>query len=318
VTRRRLVAGGGDDAGDEAIAALVRGGEMFWLDVLDPGPQEAALLHGALGLPPSDMTEAERWSRRPAFSDQGGWSLVVLYGASPPGEDGLGEVHCLVGRRFVVTLRRQDCPALEEAAARVVHAGPDISPALVVAKVTDALVESLLPLVTELDERGEDLGDLVLEDATAGVQREILDTRRRLIGLRRVVMPQRDAVGRLSDAEDDELPGVTKAVSRHLRNSYDRMVRVGDALDAARDAAQAATDVYLATVNNRLNQVMKQLTVIAGIFLPITFVTGFFGQNFSWLVDRIGGAGWFWGLAVAMQLAIVVVLATFFRRRGWF
>jgi magnesium transporter len=318
VSRRRLVAGGGDDAGDEAIAALVRGGKAFWLDVLDPGEDVPALLHGALGLPPSDMTEGERWRRRPAFSDQGDWSLVVLYGASPPGEDGLGEVHCIVGRHFVVTLRRQECPALDEAAARVAHAGVEPTPALVVAKVTDALVESLLPLVTELDERGEDLGDLVLEDATAGVQREILETRRRLIDLRRIVMPQRDAVGRLSDAEDDELPGVTKAVSRHLRNSYDRMVRVGDALDAARDAAQAATDVYLATVNNRLNQIMKQLTVIAGIFLPLTFLTGFFGQNFAWMVDRIGGAPAFWGLAIALPIAIVLALAGFFRRHGWF
>lgn len=316
---RRLVAGGGDAVDDDAIAALARGGGVFWLDLLGPTAEDAALLHGALGLTAPAITEAERWGRRPAFSDQGGWSLVVLYAASPdPGEDRLCEVHCLVAPRFVVTVRRHDCRALEHAFARVAHAGPELSPALVVARVAEALAESLLPLVSELDERGEDLGDLVLEDPSAGVQREILDTRRRLIELRRIVMPQRDVVGRLSGAEEDELPGVTGAISRHLRNSYDRMVRVGDALDAARDAAQAATDVYLATVNNRLNQIMKELTVIAGIFLPLTFLTGFFGQNFGSLVSRIGGSAWFWTLGVGLQLAIALGLALFFRRRGWF
>jgi magnesium transporter len=315
----RVVVGDGADASEPQLAALLRGGAFFWLDVLDPTDADATLLEGGLGLTVPEITEAEKWGRRPVFSDQGGWSLVVLYGASPPPDaDRLCEIHCLVAERFVVTVHREECPALEQAVARTSHPGQEPCPALVVAKIADALVESLLPLVSELDERGEDLGDLVLEDATAGVQREILDTRRRLIELRRVVMPQRDVVGRLSDAEDDELPGVTTVVSRHLRNSYDRMVRVGDALDAARDAAQAATDVYLATVNNRLNQVMKQLTVIAGIFLPLTFLTGFFGQNFGWLVGHIGGPGWFWGLGVAMQLAIALGLAWFFRRRGWF
>jgi magnesium transporter len=316
---RRLVAGAGEAVDDDAIAALARAGGFFWLDILAPTAQDAALLHGGLGLTAPAVTEAERWGRRPAFSDQGGWSLVVLYAAAPAtDEDRLCEVHCLVAPHFVVTVRREDCAALQQAFVRAAHAGADLCPALVVAKVADALAESLLPLVSELDERGEDLGDLVLEDPTAAVQREILDTRRRLIELRRVVMPQRDVVGRLSGAEADELPGVTSAISRHLRNSYDRMVRVGDALDAARDAAQAATDVYLATVNNRLNQIMKELTVIAGIFLPLTFLTGFFGQNFGWLVGHIGGPGWFWGLGVALQLGIALGLAWFFRRRGWF
>lgn len=95
------------------------------------------------------------------------------------------------------------------------------------------------------------------------------------------------------------------------------MVRLCDALDGAREAAQAATDVHLGTVNNRLNVVMKRLTAIAGIFLPISFLTGFFGQNFTWMVDRVGGLPAFLALGVGLQVAVVVVLFTLFRRRGW-
>lgn len=173
-----------------------------------------------------------------------------------------------------------------------------------------------MPLIAGLDARGDELADMVL-DHGGDVQREILDTRRRLIGLRRIVLPQRDLLGRLAAAEDDEVPGMTRDVARRFRGSYERMVRVGDALDGAREAAQAATDVYLGTINNRLNTIMKQLTVIAGIFLPLSFITGFFGQNFPWMVDHLGGPGRFLVLGVGLQVLTVVVLVLFFRRRRW-
>ena len=110
---------------------------------------------------------------------------------------------------------------------------------------------------------------------------------------------------------------MTVAISRHLRGDYERMVRVVDALDGARDAAQAATDVYLGTVNNRLNVVMKQLTVLSGIFLPLTFLTGFFGQNFGWMVDHVGGAWAFVVLGLLLPVLMVLGLREFFRRQHW-
>ena len=77
-------------------------------------------------------------------------------------------------------------------------------------------------------------------------------------------------------------------------------------------------DVYLSTVSNRLNSVMKQLTVIATIFLPLTFITGFFGQNFGWMVDHIGGLPTFLALGLGGEIVLVIVLLTYFKRRGWF
>ncbi len=180
--------------------------------------------------------------------------------------------------------------------------------------MVNLLVQSLLPLISELDARGDELADAVLEDTVPDVQRQLLETRRRVIALRRVAMPQRDVIGRLSEADEEDIPGMTRAVSRRFRGDYERMVRVVNALDGARDAAQAATDVYLGTVNNRLNVVMKQLTVVAGIFLPLTFLTGFFGQNFGWMVDHVGSAWAFVILGVVLPVLMVVGLWEFFRR----
>ena len=107
--------------------------------------------------------------------------------------------------------------------------------------------------------------------------------KRLLVGMRKAVTPQRDTfaslMGRIA-----ELPGLGDEDERYFRDVYDHLIRISDLIDSYRDLLTGAMDVYLSTVSNRLNSVMKQLTVIATIFLPLTFITGFFGQNFGWMV----------------------------------
>lgn len=317
MTRRLAVEDGPREATDSAIRELAASGSLFWLDIEAPTPAERALVLDVLGITDPALDGLGRMGRRPALEDCGGHALVVAYGGAPePDRDRLVEVHGLVTPTCLVTLHDDPCPSFAELLARPLRRHPGTSPAGLLHRALDALVVSLMPLIAGLDARGDELADMVL-DRGGDVQREILDTRRRLIGLRRIVLPQRDLLGRLAEAEDDEVPGMTRDVARRFRGSYERMVRVGDALDGAREAAQAATDVYLGTINNRLNTIMKQLTVIAGIFLPLSFITGFFGQNFPWMVDHLGGPGRFLVLGVGLQVLTVVVLVLFFRRRRW-
>jgi magnesium transporter len=98
---------------------------------------------------------------------------------------------------------------------------------------------------------------------------------------------------------------------------YDHLIRISDLIDSYRDLLTGAMDVYLSTVSNRLNVVMKQLTIIATIFLPLTFVTGFFGQNFGWLVDHIDTLAGFLGYGIGALVVSVVALLVWFRRRGY-
>jgi magnesium transporter len=92
---------------------------------------------------------------------------------------------------------------------------------------------------------------------------------------------------------------------------------MSDLVDSYRDLLSGAMDTHLSTVSNRLNQVMKQLTIIATIFLPLSFITGFFGQNFGWMVNHITGWGTFIGLGIGLQIAVAVALLVMFRRRSW-
>jgi magnesium transporter len=111
---------------------------------------------------------------------------------------------------------------------------------------------------------------------------------------------------------------MTPEAERYFRDVYDHLIRITDLIDTYRDLLTSSMDVFLSTVSNRLNVVMKQLAVIATIFLPLTFITGFFGQNFEWLVDSIGGWPAFLVFGIGTELVAVVILMTYFKKRGWF
>jgi magnesium transporter len=136
------------------------------------------------------------------------------------------------------------------------------------------------------------------------------------VNVRKLVAPQRDMMGSLV-AGMVELPGITPASDPYLRDLYDHTIRVSDQIDSYRDLLSNAMDAYLSIVSNKLNEVMKQLTIIATIFLPLSFLTGFFGQNFAWLVGHLGGLPVFLIVGIGSELAAVAGLYWLFRRRGW-
>ena len=104
---------------------------------------------------------------------------------------------------------------------------------------------------------------------------------------------------------------------RYFRNVYDHLIRIGDMIDTYRDLLTGAMDVYLSTVSNRLNAVMKQLAIIATVFMPLTFLTGFFGQNLGWMVAHVGGLGHFLVFGIGLELVTLAIVLVYFTRKGW-
>ena len=114
------------------------------------------------------------------------------------------------------------------------------------------------------------------------------------------------------------LPGMTAEDERYFRDLYDHLIRISDLVDSYRDLLTGAMDTHVSTVSNRLNVVMKQLAIIATLFLPLSFLTGFFGQNFSWLLNHFLNKNWaFWVFGLGLEAGAVVGLLVMFRRRGW-
>jgi magnesium transporter len=184
-------------------------------------------------------------------------------------------------------------------------------------RVLDALTDSFFPLLAEIDDEIDEIEAAVLASPTDEQLKRLFSLKRQLVEMRKVVTPQRDLFARSID-ELAELPGLELDERDYFRDVYDHLIRISDLIDSYRDLMSGATDLYLSTVSNRQNDVMKQLAVIATIFLPLSFITGFFGQNFGFEVTNLISAAWtFWVFGIGSMVVTCIALLAFFRRKGW-
>jgi magnesium transporter len=299
------------------VEKLLAQGDFFWLDLDEPDAADFAILTDVFGYHPLAVEDSQHFGQRAKLEEYDDFVFIVVYGAAPDA-DRLVEVHCFYSERCLVTVHREDCPAFSEFRERYEkRKGAVERPSLLLYRLTDALVDSFFPILTDFDDRIDELENAIFVRANDEQLQEIFRMKRLLVGLRKAVSPQRDTFARLSGGLGD-VTGFTADDERYFRDVYDHLIRISDLIDSYRDLLTGAMDVYLSTVSNRLNTVMKALTVIATIFLPLAWITGFFGQNFGWMVRHIGSWQAFLAFGVATELAAVVAMLSMFRRRGWF
>jgi magnesium transporter len=308
------------EASPEEVKRLLDSSVPFWLDLeASSGHGGAAddpvhqLLRDVFHIHPLALEDSEHFKQRPKLDMYDDFALLVVYG--PGASDQLTEVHCYCAERYLVTVHRHPCPCLTDVVMRMQAGETTLSILMVLYRVVDTLVEGYIPILSALDDRIDELEDEILRSPTEAQLGELFDMKRALIALRKVVTPQRDVFAALIGAE--ALPGMTPDAERYFRDVYDHLIRVSDLVDSYRDLLSGAMDTHLSTVSNRLNVVMKQLTIIATVFLPLSFLTGFFGQNFGWMVNRLGSLGVFLGAGIGLQAVVAAGLLVMFRKRGW-
>jgi magnesium transporter len=182
----------------------------------------------------------------------------------------------------------------------------------------DTIIDGFFPVLERYGEQIEDLEDEVVMKPTHQTLEKIYALKRELLTLRRSIWPQRDAINSLIRDGSDL---ISPEVLIYLRDCYDHAVQVLDMVETYRELAASLMDVYLSSVGNRMNEVMKLLTVISSIFIPLTFIAGVYGMNFNtespWNMPELN---WYWGYPAVMLLmgAIAATLIYFFWKRGWF
>jgi magnesium transporter len=292
---------------------------FFWLDLTAPSHEDLDRLGKLFRFHPLALEDSEEFGQRPKLDNYGDYVLLVFYGALPdrgPDAELLQEVHVFISGDFVVTIHREPLPSLDEQRERLdgrtLH-----SEQFLIYRVLDVLTDSFFPVLSDMDDQIDDLEAAVLQNPSDAELERLFSLRRELIAMRKVVTPQRDLFARSID-QIAELPGLELDERDYFRDVYDHLIRISDLIDSYRDLLSGATDLYLSTVSNRQNDVMKQLTVIATIFLPLSFITGFFGQNFSFLVTHVINGEWtFWVVGVGSMVATCLALLIYFRRKGW-
>jgi len=184
--------------------------------------------------------------------------------------------------------------------------------------IVDAVIDGYFPVLEELGERLETLEQEILDRPTSETIQTVQATKHDMLALRRSIWPQREF---LSALVRDPPPSFSERTQTYMRDAYDHAVRIMDLVDTYREISSGLTDLYMSSISNRMNDVMKVLTVIATIFIPLTFIAGIYGMNFNSEVSpfNLPELNWYWGypLALLVMAVIAAALVLFFKRKGW-
>ncbi|MGD0944919.1 MAG: magnesium transporter CorA family protein [Acidimicrobiales bacterium] len=311
------------DATPEAIGQAVAGGAFFWLDLdlHDPGPDDdvKGMLINTFHFHPVAVEAADQFGQRARIDDYDDFVHIITFGMAADGKN-VTEVHCFITEKFIISLHQGDCPALGTVRGRIGnhHSSEVTAPQVAVFYlIMDSLIDSFFPVLAAFDDEIDDLEGAILKNPTEQQLGTLFDMKRQIMAIRKVITPQRDMLSSLN-AGMVTIPGMTDQGAAYFRSVYDHLIRISDMTDGYRDLIGGAMDTHLSMVSNRLNVVMKQLAIIATIFMPLGFLTGFFGQNFAWLTGNLQeNLPLFLFLGIGSELVAIGLLMVLFKRRGW-
>jgi magnesium transporter len=319
VVRDGAIQAGAVPVGDlRGTVSALDGADWVWVDAADPDPEAIGEIQRQLDLHDLAVEDVRHRNQRPKLELYPGHAFAVFRPLSL-GPDGLveSELFVFLATRFLVTLRFTPAFDLEKAKSRwpiVCSLAPGTGAALYA--VADEIVDDYLQVVEELEDRADDLEDLVFRDdaepaASPALQLEILRLRRDAVRLRRHAVPMRQAIDRLADDSDLATPPLVP----YLRDITDHLLRAIELTDGVREILTTIVDIRMARSAHQLNEVMKKLTAWAAIILVPTLVAGVYGMNFRHMPEL------HWILGYPLALAVMAVSSLWlylgFRKRGW-
>ena len=299
----------------EAVRLVATGAGTVWIDV--DGEDKAVLerLLDPLHVHPLALEDMVMEINRPKVDNYGPYLYLVVHSArwEPKDRPSLREIDLLVGDRFLVTYHEGPTRSVT-AAQDVLRRRPELlarGPSRLLHFLLDVLVDNYLPIMDQLAGEMDAFEEQVFRSSDRAIHLRILRLKRGMAALRRIVGPQRDTVLALTR---DEFHAIPADMRPYLRDVYDRLARVNDLLDSFRDEVAGLLELHVSVVSNRLNEVIKVLTVIATLGLPLTVVTSYYGMNFPLVVYR-----WKYGELYVLGLLAMTMVGTwwFLRRRRW-
>ncbi len=291
---------------------------LHWIDVDKPTPEDMKILQERYGLHRLAVEDCLHLDQRPKLEEYPNHLFLVIQGfacdnAGDIVDLTLHELHFFIGPDWLISVHEKHAEAIARVLDKVTQdpsgtfgRGADFVAYL----VTDALVDQAFPILDRLNDELEDLEVKIFEQPSPQQLQRIFALKRMLVGFRRVLSPQRDVVNLLSRSG---LPHIHDRSTLYFRNVYDHLVRIYESIDASRDLLGNSMDGYLSMTANKTNEITKQLTIFATIFLPLSFIVGFFGQNF----DSLSKEGFFvamWVLIIGLPAGLIY----WFRKKGWF
>jgi len=293
-------------------------GISVWVDLDQPTPDEAKILSDVFHFHELAIEDALSEMHHPKVESYGEYLYLILHGI-----DFRASEHCFttkdvdffLGPQFLVTIH----PGVSRSIGKVgTVCGRDSrilgeGPGMLLYRIIDTMVDNYRPEVEKLSANLDELEDEVFEHPNTQLARRILNFKKDISSLRQVVLPQRDVMGRLARRE---FPLITEPLAYGFRDVHDHLVRLSDEAMFFQDRITSILDAHLSAVSNQLNQVMKVLTIIATLFMPLTVLTGVYGMNVTLPHLPGGESAQFWWI-LAIMFAMSAAMLAYFRRRRW-
>ena len=314
-------------ANPQEAAAYLDTASVSWVDMLGLGNKETWRQMGEVfNLHVMAQEDVVNVPQRPKVVDYEEHLLIIAWMVmiKPNSENFHKEqVSFILGKHYLLTVQEEpdyDCfdpvrDRIRKGQGIIRKHGADY----LAYTLLDSIIDGFFPVLEVYGERIEELEDEVVVRPTRKTLEKIYKIRRELLTLRRAIWPQRDAINMLIRDSSDL---ISPEVRIYLRDCYDHTVQVMDMVETYRELSSGLMDVYLSSVGNKMNEIMKLLTVISSIFIPLTFVAGVYGMNFNtekspWNMPELN---WYFGypLCWGLMIAIACTLVYFFWRRGWF
>jgi magnesium transporter len=295
---------------------------LVWLDIQGDSTPSERMLKDVFKLQHITIQTICEERERAKFTETDNYDYVVVHGLvfdTTTDEASTPKLDIVFAKNFIITVHKESFLWLNSLLEEARKNDPEEhlmsrGMAFLLYAILDTLTDSYFPILDTIDDLIDELEDVTVTDTSNEVQVRIFRIKRALAQMRRVLSPQVEVANALVARTGELIPAKAEP---YFADIHDHLIRAFEILDSYRDLMSGMLDVYLTTVSNRLNEVMKQLTIIATIFMPITFITGVFGMNFGHLpqVEHDGGY-LFWIVLLGMGI-ITVMQIWYFRRRKW-
>jgi magnesium transporter len=320
----RMIQYSGDSLHEEQVddlaglAERVRPQFVTWIDVQGLGDEQVLRrIAGIFRMHPLALEDVVNVPQRPKVEAYDHDLLIVTRMAMLTDGQGLDmdQVSILLGPHFVLTFQERPGDVLDPVRNRIrkdVGAIRRSGPDFLAYAILDATIDGYFPVLESLGERLENVEDVLIAGPQVEVLHAVHDVKRDLLAVRRGIWPLRDAINALIR---DENPLVGQSTRVHLRDCYDHCVQIIDVVETYRELAGGLMDLYLSSIANRQNDIMRVLTVIATIFMPLTFLAGVYGMNFQYMPEL--HKYWAYPALLACMGALALGMLVYFWRKGW-
>lgn len=299
--------------------ALKDSRSLLWMDLTDIDDEDVDLLTSVFNLHPLTVEDLIMPNARPKIEKFPDYFFLVLFSLEAHENKQRGKVRtteldCCVGRNYVISCHTQPVAALNVCKDRIRKQSPIImhGPDMFLYSLVDSCVDSYFPVINDFDNLVDEVSDELFKDPTQNTLKKIYNLKNDVMSLRRTIGPQADVLNLITrgDFEMISSPSVI-----YFRNVYDNLIRLNDIVGTSRDIITGAMEAYVSVVSNRLNEIMKTLTVITTIMMPLTLIASIYGMNFRHMPELESPTGY--PTVLTLMVLVTVLMLMYFKRKKW-